>query len=394
MPKGSLLDSCLLRAKGISKKYPLHKNKDLPGNPTANFFWALKNISFSVERGQTLGIIGPNGAGKSTLLKILSELIPPSEGTVEINGTILSILDIGTGFHPDLSGYENIFFNGSLLGLKKSQINERLEDIIDFSGIRPFIHEPVKTYSSGMYLRLAMSIALYTNSDILLFDEVASVGDAEFSMKAFQKVRELVSQGCACIMISHNLSSVLSLCDSCIFIENGEIAFYGRSKEAVETYLEKVYFNARKNRPASLEHPKCRFISFASLKKSFAMDEPVLLKVLYEIKVPEAIDIVVEVRNFNNTLLSDCEIYRPDYMPPQREPGIYETTCTIPANLFNEGNYSVDLIFGDKVSRLVTVQSVGRFAVTLPAWEASKKWNEGEDRIPFRPRCTWETKRT
>lgn len=379
-------ENIVLSIKNLSKKFYTTSKSSNGG-----YFLALKNISFDIERGKITGIIGSNGAGKSTLLKILAEVIPPSEGSIEYKGNILSILDIGTGFHHDLSGYENIFLNASLLGMKKTQTEKVLEQIIDFSGIRDFIHEPVKSYSSGMYLRLAFSIALHADFDIILLDEVISVGDAEFRVKALEKLKERIRQGKTCIVISHDLPSIMHLCDDCIILEKGQINFKGPVKLAVEEYINSVNASLHANHKQIIEHKKCKFISCTVKKEAYYMDEPVKVIVNYEKRCAEDIDIVIKVKNYDNYILSDCEIYRPNYSQKKLAVGVYQTTCTIPANLFNVGNYKIDLLFGDKVLSLLNLNSIAKFKIQAREWEHDKKWNEENTIIPFRPLCDWKT---
>ncbi|MCC6369675.1 MAG: ABC transporter ATP-binding protein [Bacteroidia bacterium] len=381
MTKGQVV----LSANKISKKYLTDNgSKKIP-------FWALKDISFELNQGQILGIIGQNGAGKSTLLKILSEVIPPTEGTIEYEGSILSILDIGTGFHPDLSGYDNIFLNSAILGAKKKEVLEKIPDIVAFSGIEEFIHEPVKNYSNGMYLRLALSIALYTNNTILLIDEVISSGDVEFRHKAIEKIKELTTQGRSCILISHDLDSIQSLCDKCMLMEKGSIIKSGKPKQIIDEYLDKVNNQLSHQKPAQPLNSKCRFIGLKFEKESFYMDEAIRLKIEFEKYVDEDIDIVLKVKNNSVVVMSDCEIYRSEYADKRLPPGKYETMCEIPANLFNVGNYFVEIIIGDKISSLITLPFAGKFSVQLKEWELNKKWNEENENIPFRPICNWKT---
>ena len=368
--------------KNLSKIYTIKK-----GEP----FFALKDISFDVAEGNVLGVIGSNGAGKSTLLKILSEVIPPHSGTIEYKGTILSILDIGTGFHSDLSGYENIFLNASLLGMKKKDTEKVLEDIIEFSGIRDFIHEPVKSYSSGMYLRLAFSIALHVNFDIILLDEVISVGDAEFRQKAIEKLKALIKQGKTCIVISHDLPSIIHLCDDCIILQNGEMAFKGTVNAAIEEYSNSVDTRVKEREPAITEHPSCRYISSQLNKSSYCLNEAIHITIEYEKYRDEDIDIVLKVKHFDTYILSDCEIYRPEYKQKSLPKGRYEVTCILPANLFNAGTYKIDLLFGDREHVLFEIKSAAKFKMELPEWEKNKKWNEKDEGIPFRPICEWRT---
>lgn len=369
--------------KNLSKIYSIKKDKE---------FFALKDISFDVEKGKVLGIIGSNGAGKSTLLKILSEVIPPSSGTIEYTGNILSILEIGTGFHHDLSGYENIFLNASLLGMKKEDTGKVLEQIIEFSGISDFIYEPVKSYSSGMYLRLAFSIALHINFDIILLDEVIAVGDAEFRIKAIEKLKEKIKEGKTCIVISHDLPSIIHLCDDCIILQNGEIIYKGIVKAAIEEYTNSVDNRIKVNENKNTEHEKCKFISSELSKENYYLNEAINLTVEFEKYCDEDIDIVLKVKNFDSYILSDCEIYRPEYKQKNLDKGCYQVKCSIPANLFNVGNYKIDLLFGDKETILFEIKSASKFKMELPEWEENKKWNEEDEGIPFRPICEWQTK--
>lgn len=369
--------------KNISKIYSIKRGEK---------FFALKDISFEVAKGKVLGVIGSNGAGKSTLLKILSEVIPPHSGTIEYKGNILSILDIGTGFHTDLSGFENIFLNASLLGMKKKDTEKVLENIIEFSGIEDFIHEPVKSYSSGMYLRLAFSIALHVNFDIILLDEVIAVGDAEFRIKAIEKLKELIKQGKTCIVISHDLPSIIHLCDDCIILQDGEIVFNGTVKAAIEEYSNSVDNRVKEREKNITEHKKCKYISSKLNKPNYCLNEAIQLTVVYEKYHDEDIDIVLKVKDFDTYILSDCEIYRPEYKQKSLPKGLYQVTCILPANLFNVGNYKIDLLFGDKENVLFEIKSAAKFNMELPDWEKNKKWNEEDEGIPFRPICEWQTK--
>jgi lipopolysaccharide transport system ATP-binding protein len=201
-------------------------------------FWALKNINFNIEQGETVGIIGPNGAGKSTLLKILAGITPPSEGRIKIKGKVFSLLEVGTGFHPELTGRENIYLNGAIIGMTKKQINRRFDEIVEFSGVEKFLDTPVKHYSSGMYVRLAFSVAAHTESDILLVDEVLAVGDAEFQKKCLGKMEEATHKtGRTILFISHNLEMVKKLCGRCMLLEEGKIIASGSTGEMIDKYL-------------------------------------------------------------------------------------------------------------------------------------------------------------
>lgn len=201
-------------------------------------FWAVLNVSFEVERGEAVGIIGKNGAGKSTILKLLSNITTPTSGEITINGRLSALIEVGSGFHPELTGRENIFLSGSILGMRRGEIAAKLDQIVDFAEIRPFIDTPVKRYSSGMYVRLGFSIAAHLDPDILLLDEVLAVGDAAFQSKCLQRIGDLKRGGKTIVFVSHDLGSVERLCDRVILLQQGQIHAVGTPREIVATYLE------------------------------------------------------------------------------------------------------------------------------------------------------------
>ena len=202
--------------------------------------WALKNVSFEVKPGEVMGVIGPNGAGKSTLLQILSRIVEPTSGYVELYGHVGSLLEIGTGFHPDLTGRENIFLNGAVLGMKRREINARFDEIVAFSGIERFLETPVKRYSSGMYVRLAFSVAAHFNPEILIIDEVLAVGDAEFQLKCFTKMREVIKSGRTILLVTHSMTVITQLCENALLINAGRLEKIGPAAEVVEYYENSI----------------------------------------------------------------------------------------------------------------------------------------------------------
>jgi lipopolysaccharide transport system ATP-binding protein len=201
-------------------------------------YWALKGLDFEIKKGESVGIIGKNGAGKSTLLKILSRVTAPTKGQVKIKGRIASLLEVGTGFHPDLTGRENIFMNGAILGMSRHEITSKLDEIIAFSGVEKYIDTPVKRYSSGMYVRLAFAVAAHLNSDILIIDEVLAVGDAEFQKKCLGRMGEASKEGRTVLFVSHNMGAVAELCNNCIVLSQGRIAYLGSVSKAISTYTQ------------------------------------------------------------------------------------------------------------------------------------------------------------
>jgi len=203
-------------------------------------FWALRNISFEVEPGQVLGIIGRNGAGKSTLLKILSRIVKPTTGEVDMYGRPGSLLEIGTGFHPDLTGRENVFLNGTIIGMKQGEIKNKFDEIVAFAGVEQFLDVPIKYYSSGMYLRLAFAVAAHLKPDILILDEVMAVGDAEFQKKCQAKMKEISGEGRTVIFVSHDLMSVMKLCGRVLLIEAGQLLDVGEAEGVISNYLQNL----------------------------------------------------------------------------------------------------------------------------------------------------------
>jgi lipopolysaccharide transport system ATP-binding protein len=252
------MDQQAIVVQKISKLYTLGKAKSgnfresfsqllTKGNKEDSEFWALKDVSFELGKGKVLGVVGRNGAGKSTLLKILSRITEPTHGRIEINGRMGSLLEVGTGFHPELTGRENIFLNGSILGMKRAEIRSRFDDIIEFAGIEKFIDTPVKRYSSGMYVRLAFAVAAHLEPEILIIDEVLAVGDIAFQKKCLGKMQDIAGHGRTVLFVSHNLQAVRSLCTECIFLKNGQLVVQGPTDEVLALYdqsLRSTVFNA------------------------------------------------------------------------------------------------------------------------------------------------------
>ena len=201
-------------------------------------FTALENVSFKVKKGETFGIIGPNGAGKSTLLKILCGIMKPTTGRIAVNGSLSALLELGTGFHPELTGRENILINGLILGLSKKEIMAKYDEIIEFSGVKDFIDEPIKTYSSGMQVRLSFSVAVNVNPDVLVLDEVLAVGDAEFQAKSRKRIEEFINGGRTVLLVSHDKKSILDYCSEAVLLYKGNVVATGQTRDVVDKYEE------------------------------------------------------------------------------------------------------------------------------------------------------------
>ncbi len=210
------------------------------GQGEDQYFWALRDINFSVKQGQTVGIIGSNGSGKSTLLKIFSGITPPTKGKIVLRGKVTSLLETGAGFHFELTGRENIYFSGAVLGMSRSQITRKFDEIVAFSGVENFLDTPVKYYSSGMYVRLAFAVTAHLESDIFLIDEVLAVGDEEFQKKCMVKMKKIIKEGRTILFVSHNLAAIEDLCKKCILLEAGQIRFMGKTSQCIDLYHQRV----------------------------------------------------------------------------------------------------------------------------------------------------------
>lgn len=252
-----MANNTVIKVEGLSKQYLLNKNKSaksdtLFGNFVSSVknlkniaskkemidFWALNNVSFEIAAGDRVGIIGRNGAGKSTLLKVLSRITPPTKGRVEITGRVASLLEVGTGFHGDLSGRENIYLNGSILGMSKHEIDRKFDEIVAFAEIEKFLDTPVKRYSSGMYVRLAFAVAAHLEPEILIVDEVLAVGDAAFQKKCIGKMKDVSrNEGRTILFVSHSMAAVQNICDKCLYLKNGELMEYGATELVIPKYL-------------------------------------------------------------------------------------------------------------------------------------------------------------
>ena len=274
------------------------KNDNSIGTLEDKEFWAVKDVNFHIKKGEVVGIIGPNGAGKSTVLKILSGIHIPNKGDMRIYGRLSALIEVTAGFHPELTGRENVYLNGTILGMKKKEIDERLEDIIEFSGIREFIDTPVKRYSSGMFSRLGFSVAAHINPDVLLVDEVLSVGDIAFQAKCAQKMRELLKSNVTIVIVSHNLPLIQNLCQRVILINKGEVTKEGSPNEVIPFYENIVFqqteeelkrklinadFKVKVKDQSLVDIKEVQFIDAQrSSRKSFQVGEQIGISVVYE----------------------------------------------------------------------------------------------------------------
>ncbi|HEX9018635.1 MAG TPA: ABC transporter ATP-binding protein [Anaerolineaceae bacterium] len=372
-------------------------------NRGLNTIWALKDVSFEVKQGQVLGIIGRNGAGKSTLLKILSRVTDPTEGAGEIRGRVGSLLEVGTGFHPELTGRENIYLNGAILGMHRSEIDRKFDEMVDFSEVGQFIDTPVKRYSSGMYLRLAFSVAAHLEPEILVVDEVLAVGDAEFQRKCLGKMSDVAQQGRTVLFVSHNMSAILRLTQETIVIEKGRLGLRAPTAQAVDYYLSQGYSQEgqRHWEPDEVPAEAAPFCPVAvSLRNlqgkvvdTVRSVEACRVEFEYELNAPITglrigIYLLSTRGEYIFTSFDTDESGRYEKMGT-RQAGHYISRCTIPADFLNEGRFVIGVnassyrmrrYFQDEKALTFTVDAIGAPGMQWP-----------EPRMgAVRPRLDWQ----
>lgn len=319
----------------------------------AGTFWALKDVSFEVKKGEVIGIIGRNGAGKSTLLKILSRITAPTEGTVEVHGRIGSLLEVGTGFHPELTGRENIFLSGSIMGMKKAEIEEKFDDIVKFSEIEKFLDTPVKRYSSGMYVRLAFAVAAHLEPEILIVDEVLAVGDAAFQKKCLGKMGDVAKEGRTVLFVSHNMAAMRQLCPSCILLVAGEVKERGPTQNVIDRYLALTSVNTSASTILIDEKKDFQLIKVRIIDKNGQeinecnCDLPIVIEMTFSVhvKIPGVYG-YMSINNSNGTvvMVSDSFDNEPNSLD-NLGPGIHLFHVIIPPRTLGHGNYQIALNF-------------------------------------------------
>lgn len=423
------MDKPIIEVKGLSKKYRISHQRYLAlrdtlaawlkkpldllkpkkqGFPLKEDFWALKDISFNVSQGEVIGIIGRNGAGKTTLLKVLSRITHPTEGEVRLRGRVGSLLEVGTGFHPELTGRENIYFNGSILGMKKREIEKKFNEIVEFSGVEKFLDTPVKRFSSGMQVRLAFSVAAYLEPEILLVDEVLAVGDAEFQKKCLGKMKDVSSSGRTVLFVSHNMTAIRNLCKRTILLEAGKLSLDTDTERVVSNYLSQNLtidtsisgkeLEARLEGVINRRSPSVRFQEVAILNgqnlpcRTFDSNGPIIVSIVYE-----CLDTVNDLRlniyivdEENRVILATQNLDdQGEAVFYKRDPGIYRSVCTIAPNIFGEKRFflSVHLEY-PKVEHLVLDRVLG-FDVIFRGYNDNLLASLKDSFI--RPKLEWDT---
>jgi len=360
---------------------------------TSNVVWSLKDINFKVEQGNAVGIIGKNGAGKSTLLKILSRVTSPTTGKITGNGRVASLLEVGTGFHPELTGKENIYLNGAILGMRKKEITKKFDAIVDFAGIERYIDTPVKRYSSGMYVRLAFAVAAYLESEILIVDEVLAVGDAEFQKKCLGKMSEVSKgEGRTILFVSHNMAAIKTLCSNAILLENGMEKFSGIADKAIALYLNEN-FEQTNQKIFGDKHDFYEFKLNEIALTGTNFTENGLLLENDEIKLITDVTLKTSQNTYHVTYHLYNEMGEPMFSFSHNEiklkQGRNKLVCVFPASFFNPGSYYMKFHFIKNAANAVFEENdIIRFSIV----DAQRELGVYMGREPgyIKPKFDWE----
>lgn len=359
----SLRDSVVAALRPSRRKLPLDSSMS---DMDESRFWALREVSLDVSQGEVLGIIGRNGAGKTTLLKVLSRVTAPTAGTVELFGRVGSLLEVGTGFHPELTGRENVYLNGAVLGMRKAEIARKFDEIVSFSGVEKFIDTPVKRYSSGMQVRLAFSVAAHLETEIVLVDEVLAVGDAEFQRKCMGKMGQVAGAGRTVLLVSHNMTAVQALCKRVVWLDSGSVVADGPCGQIVTRYLktfstsstEQVWNDkasapgtdtVRLHRAAVRPHPN-------SASDVITVATPFLLEFEYWNLKPDCyLNLSVILSNEQGVIVLNTAPVKEEIWHGRPFPaGMFRSACHIPENLLNDGTYRVSLLIVEKQAIIIS----------------------------------------
>ncbi len=411
-----------LSVRGLSKSYSiahndqkhstmgealLHRAKNPFQRTQKETFWALKGVEFDIQKGDVVGIIGRNGAGKSTLLKILSQITEPTEGEIRLYGRVGSLLEVGTGFHPELTGRENIYLNGAILGMRKSEIQRQFDAIVEFAEVERFLDTPVKRYSSGMYVRLAFAVAAHLSPDILIVDEVLAVGDANFQKKCLGKMHEVAEeQGRSVLFVSHNMGSLASLCSRAILLVGGRVHSQGTTSDVISEYIalgrddagERIWATPQEapgNEKVRLH--AVRIVSKGAITADTDISEEVEIQVDFwnfkaGAEISASIHLLtsggIEILASGN--IPSANLIRDDWFGKPYPTGLYRSTCVLPGNFLNDGGYSISAFLLTDVSN---VEVIAREAVSFKAHDTGSMRQEfsGEWLGAIRPRLAWQT---
>lgn len=379
------------------QNYKAIRNLTVNGKDEENVFWALKDISFTVDAGDVVGVIGRNGAGKSTLLKILSRITEPTLGSIRIHGRIASLLEVGTGFHPELTGRDNVYMNGTILGMRKKEINARFDEIVEFSGVSKFIDTPVKFYSSGMKVRLGFAVAAHLDPEILVVDEVLAVGDAEFQKKCLGKMHDVSNQGRTILFVSHNISAIKSLTKNALFLENGRLQIFSSTENAVNAYLSSKQISSYgqwhndESLGESIDVTDVRLLNGArEITNEFDATQAFYIEIDYVVREWDSstvIALIVHARD-ESLLFSTEEGDYGDQIINSKVPGKYSSIVEIPNFLLNQGEYYIRLSYGRRGKETFVNKEILNFSLIHTDESKMKGYKKG---AYLNPRLQWRT---
>jgi lipopolysaccharide transport system ATP-binding protein len=374
----------------------------------SEYVWALKDINFEVEQGDVVGIIGKNGAGKSTLLKILSKVTAPTTGSIKAKGRIASLLEVGTGFHPEMTGRENIYMNGAIMGMRKSEIDRKFDEIVDFAGVERYIDTPVKRYSSGMTVRLGFAVAAFLEPEILVVDEVLAVGDAEFQKKAIGKMQDVSKgEGRTVLFVSHNMGAIANLCHKSILLHNGNIINYNLTEKIITEYITFGKKNSGKkskceiicnNISQRVEFEEIRLIQDNVVSDCLSIDKEIAVEIEYNVNITDSIvspsiHLLDSIGNcvFATTNLPSANIEKDLFYGLPLTTGRYLSRCIIPPNFLNNKTYSINvfLVPNEGVENMTYAEHVIQFSVEDTG--AMRKEYSGDWWGLVRPKFSWNT---
>jgi lipopolysaccharide transport system ATP-binding protein len=375
------------------------------GDHTPATLWALNDVSFEVKQGEVLGIIGRNGAGKSTLLKLLSRITEPTSGRIEINGRVSSLLEVGTGFHGELTGRENVYLNGTILGMKRGEIAKKFDEIVAFAGVEQFIDTPVKHYSSGMYLRLAFAVAAHLEPEILIVDEVLAVGDADFQRKCLGKMAGVADQGRTIFFVSHNMPAITRLCKRVLYMDEGRLRLDGSAHEVVKSYLHsELGTMASREWPQLGKAPKGEIARLCAVRvrtddgictDKIDIRKPVGIEIEYEVLKPGfKLRSSIGVNNEEGVHVFEAIENNPDWRLRMRDPGRYRVTAWIPGNFLAEGTMIVDVGLGTvqpNILQFIVRQAVAFHVVDSVDGDSARGDYAGPMPGVVRPLLKWDT---
>lgn len=374
----------------------------------SDYVWALKNVNFEIEKGDSVGIIGRNGAGKSTLLKLLSKVTAPTTGSIKLNGRLASLLEVGTGFHPELTGRENIYLNGAIMGMRKHEITRKLDEIVDFAGVERYLDTPVKRYSSGMYVRLGFAVAAHLENEILIVDEVLAVGDAEFQKKCLGKMGDVSkTEGRTVLFVSHNLGSVASLCKKAIYMKTGQIKSVGLTSQIISEYIN----TGNKNRSEIYEGEiiykntcphafvnSIKILSSGESSESYDISKEIVVEMEFTVTT-DNVSVSPSFHlldNLGNCILAtfnapSATLTLDSYYGQKLKRGRYQTKFVIPPDFLNDISYKISaFLVPEDYNQMAIMEEVLEFSVTDTG--AMRKEFTGQWIGQIRPKMMWETK--